>query len=91
MFWSASLPRWSCTRSFERVLGATVTVTFSLSSSVAFVNAGDDDMKFCRPGAMVIRRLPPAITELPEKLSAGRAEGPNWRTGRVWRFSSRSS
>src|SRR3954453_752356 len=70
MFWSASLPRWSCTRSFERVLGATVTVTFSLSSSVIFANAGDDDMKFCRPGAMVIRRLPRAITESPEKLSA---------------------
>src|SRR5215217_4516869 len=75
MSWSASLPRWSCTRSFERVLGATVTVTFSLSSSVAFVKAGDDDRKFCRPGAMVIRRLPPAITESPEKLIRGARGG----------------
>ena len=30
-----------------------------------------DEMKLCRPGAMVIRRLPPSITESPEKLSAG--------------------
>jgi hypothetical protein len=50
-------------------------VTFSLSFSVAFVKAGDDDRKFCRPGAMVIRRLPAAITESPEKLSMGARGG----------------